>query len=127
MQVTVVGAGVVGLATSLVLEERGHDVRIVAAAGADATVSSVAGAVWSPYRAGPPDRVAAWAARTRVWLEELAAVPAAGVDMLACFEIPTGDDPAPPIPWWAPGLDIARAPAPIPGGPLAWRYRAPRA
>ena len=104
VQVTVVGAGVVGLVTALVLEEHGHEVRIVAAAGAEATVSSVAGAVWFPYRAGPPDRVAAWAARTRAWLEGLAdpaAEPAAGVDVVTDYEI-TGDlGPAPPRPWWA--------------------------
>ena len=127
MQVTVVGAGVIGLATALVLEEHGHDVRIVAAAGADATVSSVAGAVWFPYRAGPPDRVAAWAARTRGWLEELARIPAAGVDVLDGYELTPDEGLAPPIPWWAAGLGVTRAPAPVTGGPLAWRFRAPRA
>lgn len=127
MQVTVVGAGVVGLVTALVLEEHGHEVRIVAAAGAEATVSSVAGAVWFPYRAGPPDRVAAWAARTRAWLEGLAADPAAGVDVVTDYEI-TGDlGPGPPRPWWAAAdLQLERAPAPVTGAPLAWRFLAPR-
>jgi D-amino-acid oxidase len=145
VQVTVVGAGVVGLVTALVLEEHGHEVRIVAAAGAEASVSSVAGAIWFPYRAGPPDRVPAWAERTRVWLESLipahapvpahagGAVPIAdpiadpGIDMVTDYEI-TGDlGEAPPLPWWAaPGLALERAPAPVTGAPLAWRFRAPR-
>ncbi|MCW5802617.1 MAG: FAD-dependent oxidoreductase, partial [Deltaproteobacteria bacterium] len=73
MEVTVVGAGVIGLATALALEEAGHDVRVVAAATGETTTSSVAGAVWFPYRAGPPEKVARWAARTRAWLTELAA------------------------------------------------------
>ncbi len=125
MQVTVVGAGVIGLVTALVLEERGHAVRIVAAAGAEATVSSVAGAVWFPYRCGPPDRVAAWAARTRTWLEALAGDPAAGVDVVTDYEIT--DEPAGAVaPWWAAGLEVARVPAPVRGAPLAWRFRAPR-
>ena len=126
MQVTVVGAGVIGLVTALVLEEHGHEVRIVAAAGAERSVSSVAGAVWFPYRAGPPDRVAAWAAQTRVWLEALAADPETGVDLVTDYEISNHTVDPPPPPWWAAGLEIARVPAPITGAPLAWRFRAPR-
>ena len=78
MNITVVGAGVIGLTTALTLEEHGHDVRVVAAGTDDATTSAVAGACWFPYRAGPPDRVAAWAADTRRWLEALIADPDAG-------------------------------------------------
>ncbi len=126
MQVTVVGAGVIGLVTALVLEEHGHEVRIVAAAGAERSVSAIAGAVWFPYRAGPPDRVAAWAAQTRVWLEALAADPETGVDMVTDYEISNHTVDPPPPPWWAAGLEIARVPAPITGAPPAWRFRAPR-
>ncbi|MEO8704893.1 MAG: FAD-dependent oxidoreductase [Kofleriaceae bacterium] len=122
MNVTVVGAGVIGLTTALVLEERGHRVRIVAAATGDAITSAVAGAVWFPYRAGPPERVAAWATHTRGWLEGLPA--AAGVDILTGYEI-TNDDGT-QIPWWATGIAIERAPAPVVGAPIAWRFTAPR-
>lgn len=124
MEVTVVGAGVIGLCTALVLEERGHHVRIVAADVGERTTSAVAGAVWFPYRAGPPGKVAAWAVRTRAWLEELAAAaPEAGVDVLTGYEI-TPDDA---YPWWAAGIQVARAPAPVVGAPMAWRFTAPRA
>jgi D-amino-acid oxidase len=126
VQVTVVGAGVTGLVTALVLEEQGHEVRIVAAAGAEAVVSSIAGAIWFPYRAGPPDRVAAWGARTHGWLEELAADRSAGIDVVVHYEITDDAGPAPPLPWWATGLDVARVPAPVAGAPGAWRFRAPR-
>ena len=128
VRITVVGAGVSGLTTALVLEERGHQVQIVAAhTGAD-TTSDVAGAVWFPYRAGPPARVAAWAARTRTWLEGLAGDPASGVDVLTGYEITPDQDAglAAPRPWWAAGIDVARVPAPVPGAPLAWSFRAPR-
>ncbi len=136
MEVTVVGAGVIGLSTALALEERGHRVRIVTAHTGDATTSAVAGAVWFPYRAGPPGKVAAWATRTRTWLEQVAAtVPEAGVDVLTGYEI-TRDDT---YPWWAAGPEVeaggpaptgvavARAPAPVTGAPMAWTFRAPRA
>ena len=124
MEVTVVGAGVIGLSTALALEERGHNVRIVAADFGDKTTSAVAGAVWFPYRAGPPGKVAAWAARTRDWLEQLAKVaPEAGVDVLTGYEI-TPDET---YPWWAAGIAVERAPAPVTGAPMAWRFTAPRA
>jgi D-amino-acid oxidase len=124
MDVTVVGAGVIGLSTALALEERGHDVRLVAAAAHETTTSAIAGAVWFPYRVGPPDKVAVWAARTRVWLEELAvAAPESGVDVLVGYEItPDATDP-----WWSAATPIARVPAPVTGGPSAWQFRAPRA
>jgi len=127
VQVTIVGAGVIGLSTALVLEERGHEVRIVAAAGADTSVSAVAGAVWFPYRSGPPDRVAAWSARTRTWLEELAAIGDAGIDVVTDYEITGELGPEPPLPWWAAGIPVTRARAPVAGEPPAWRFLAPRA
>jgi D-amino-acid oxidase len=124
MRVLVVGAGVSGLVTARVLEERGHEVQVIAAATGSATTSDVAGAVWLPYRAGPPERVAAWAATSRAWLEEIArTVPAAGVDLLAGYEITPTADP----PWWADAVPIVRAAAPVTGAPLAWRFAAPRA
>jgi D-amino-acid oxidase len=143
VQVSVVGAGVIGLTTAVTLEERGHDVRVVAAATGDATTSAVAGAVWFPYRVGPPDRVAVWATRTRAWLTELVADRTAGVDLLTGYEIvadipsrapsdgtwppPPGiEGPAPPTPWWAAGIAIERAPAPVAGAPMAWTFSAPR-
>ena len=123
MHVTVVGAGVIGLSTALALEERGHDVRIVAATRGDATTSAIAGAVWFPYRAGPPAKVAVWAARTRTWLEALASTPEAGVDVLTGYEI----TPDATYPWWAAAIEVERAPAPVTDAPAAWRFTAPRA
>src|SRR5580704_7675646 len=126
MDVTVVGAGVIGLTTAVALEEHGHHVRVIAAAAGEAITSAVAGAVWFPYRAGPPDKVAAWAARTRAWLVDIAEhAPEAGVDVLTGFEITadTGDE----RPWWAAHIDVDRVSAPVVGSPRAWRFTAPRA
>ena len=126
MHVTVVGAGVIGLSTALALEERGHDVRVIAAADGGSTTSAIAGAVWFPYRAGPAHAVNRWAARTRDWLEQLArTAPESGVDVLTGYEI-TSDDATP---WWADatGGTVARVPAPVTGAPQSWQFRAPRA
>jgi D-amino-acid oxidase len=122
VNITVVGAGVIGLTTALALEERGHRVRVIASAFEDATTSAVAGACWFPYRAGPPERVAAWAAETRVWLESLAADPDAGVALITGYEITAEDGLDPPRPWWAARVAVAREPAPVTGAPIAWRY-----
>ena len=100
--------------------------RIVAATGGPQTTSAVAGAVWFPYRAGPPAKVAAWAAHTRTWLETLADDPATGVDVLTGYEITRDEGVAPPAPWWAANIEVTRTPAPVTGAPLAWTFRAPR-
>jgi D-amino-acid oxidase len=123
VDITVVGAGVIGLTTALTLEERGHQVRVIAAGTDDATTSAVAGACWFPYRAGPPDRVAAWAAATRDWLDGLTSQPSAGVAPLTGYEITADAGADPPRPWWAAHIAVDRAPAPVTGGPLAWRYQ----
>jgi D-amino-acid oxidase len=125
VDITVVGAGVIGLTTALTLEERGHNVRVVATGTDDATTSAVAGACWFPYRAGPPDRVAAWAAVTRGWFDALTSHASAGVAPLVGYEI-TPDQSQdggvePPRPWWAAHIAVERAPAPVTGAPLAWR------
>jgi D-amino-acid oxidase len=123
VKITVVGAGVTGLTTAVTLEEHGHDVRLVAVATDEATTSAVAGACWFPYRAGPPERVAAWAAETRTWLAALASDPTAGIVPITGYEVTADDGPAPPRPWWATHIDVDRAPAPVIGAPLAWRYQ----
>ena len=126
MEITVVGAGVIGLTTALALEEQGHTVRIVAAATGPATTSAVAGAVWFPYRAGPPAKVALWAANTRTWLDSLASDPATGIDVLTGYEITTEEGLSHPPPWWAANIEVTRAPAPVTSDLLAWKFRAPR-
>jgi D-amino-acid oxidase len=124
MEITVVGAGIIGLTTAVTLEERGHRVRVVAAARGAQITSSVAAAIWFPYRAGPVDKVTAWARRTRTWLEQLARdVPDAGVDLVTTYEIVA--DGGSEQPWWAEGGELV--PAPVTGAPRAWRLVVPRA
>jgi D-amino-acid oxidase len=126
VEITVVGAGVIGLTTALTLEEHGHDVRVVATGTDEATTSAVAGACWFPYRAGPPERVAVWAAETRDWLETFTKNRAAGIDPITGYEITDDQGADPPRPWWAANVDVTREQAPVTGAPLAWRYRSVR-
>lgn len=126
VKITVVGAGVIGLTTAFTLEEHGHEVRIVSVATGPKTTSSIAGAVWFPYRAGPPAKVALWAAYTRTWLEQIGSDPDTGIDILTGYEITNEDGADPPRPWWAANIDVTRGPAPVIGDLPAWTFRAPR-
>jgi len=124
-EVTVVGAGVVGLTTAVLLEEAGHRVHVVSAERPERTTSAAAGAVWYPFAVGPPEAVNRWARATRAWLLELCrTVPEAGVDVLTVRECAADARP----PWWAEAIDgirLVEGPQPS-GASLAWEFEAPR-
>ncbi|MEU2526888.1 FAD-dependent oxidoreductase [Streptomyces sp. NPDC013087] len=103
--VIVVGGGVSGLTTALLLAERGLRVRVWSRDPAGATTSAVAGALWWPYRIEPAELVGAWSLETLRVYEELAAAPAeTGVRMVA--GVHEGERLAALGPW-ARGLDRA--------------------
>lgn len=77
--VLVIGGGVCGLTAGVRLLEAGFAVRIVAREPAAETVSAVAAALWYPYHAGPPARVARWAARSHAVFSALAREESTGV------------------------------------------------
>ena len=139
VRVGVVGAGVVGLTVARTLEERGAEVRVVAATSGLDESSGAAGAVWFPYGpefAAQQERVNAWARVTHEWLSKLAAgEPNAGVDAVLPTWFSVDDREPPP---WAGALpadaalewvDAGALPAPLlahgakPHG--AWRFPAP--
>jgi D-amino-acid oxidase len=97
MQITVVGAGVVGLTVASRLADDGHDVRVIAASPPQETTSSIAAAIWYPYRAYPEADVTRWSATAYRAFTALAGVEGAGVRMRSGRELcrqPTPD------PWW---------------------------
>jgi len=103
-RVLVVGAGVVGLSCAVRLLEAGSHVDVVARDLPQETTSSVAAAIWYPYRAFPVDRVTGWSAASYVELSRLSADPDAGVRMVEGTEL---HRTAKEDPWWAgavPGL-----------------------
>ena len=73
--VIVVGGGVVGLTTAVVLAERGRRVRIWTREPAERTTSAVAGGLWWPYRIEPEALAGVWALESLTVYEELAARP----------------------------------------------------
>ncbi|OXY95046.1 FAD-dependent oxidoreductase [Streptomyces diastatochromogenes] len=71
----VVGSGVAGLTTAVVLAESGRRVRVWAREPAERTTSAVAGGLWWPYRIEPEPLVGAWALDSLGVYEELAGRP----------------------------------------------------
>jgi D-amino-acid oxidase len=125
--ITVVGAGVVGLTCALRLAEAGFGVQIVARDRGEATTSSVAAAVWYPYRAFPYDRVLGWAETSYHEFVGLArGKPASGVRLRAGTELRRDDGPEP---WWAGAVPdlvkVTGAPHVPAGFAVGWRFTAP--
>jgi D-amino-acid oxidase len=117
-QALVLGSGVSGLTVAARLQQAGWRVRIWAAEPAEATTSSVAAAIWYPYRAYPYDRVLRWGERSYAVFEQLAADPSTGVRMRRGLELsrrPVDE------PWWRAAVrDVGRAdPDELPDG---YRY-----
>ncbi len=123
-RVTVVGAGVVGLSCAVRLLEAGHRVDVLARDLPLETTSSVAAAIWYPYRALPQHRVTAWARSTYAVLDAIAGADSeAGVRMVPGTEVHRHRTPEP---WWAEAVPaLARETALPPGYADGWSFRAP--
>ncbi|REE24815.1 D-amino-acid:oxygen oxidoreductase (deaminating) [Winogradskyella pacifica] len=59
--VTVVGSGIVGLTSAIILQEKGLEVTIVAKERFDDTLSSKVGAIWFPFEIEPKEKTNTWA------------------------------------------------------------------
>nr|WP_279571229.1 FAD-dependent oxidoreductase [Streptomyces hainanensis] len=126
-EVTVVGGGVIGMTTAVVLAESGHRVRVVTREPVGRTTSAVAGALWEPYLAEPRQTVAEWAHRSYRVFAELAEEPGTGVRMAGGTK--AHPRPGLPAPWWAtnhPGTVRPAAPDELPAGyQSGWSARLP--
>ncbi|GGY85169.1 amino acid oxidase [Streptomyces olivaceoviridis] len=70
-----VGSGIAGLTTAVLLAESGRRVRVWAREPAERTTSAVAGGLWWPYRIEPEPLAGAWALESLTVYEELADRP----------------------------------------------------
>lgn len=84
--VAVVGAGVIGLTTAVVLAEAGFPVSVLTRDLPSNTTSAAAGAMWGPYLVEPRDRVQLWARDSLRTFTRLAAMPGTGVRLVPGVE-----------------------------------------
>ncbi|MGE9696103.1 FAD-dependent oxidoreductase [Streptomyces sp. NRRL F-5630] len=84
-RVVVVGAGVAGLTTAVVLAEAGLAVHVVAEQIPGVT-SLAAGAMWGPYLVEPKAKVDEWSRRSLEVFRDLAGDPATGVRLTSGVE-----------------------------------------
>ena len=94
----VIGCGGIGLSTAILLRERGIDARIVAAAPPERTTSSVAAAIWYPYKAYPEADVLRWGSGAFETFVGLTSEPGSGVRMRGGVELWRRRVPEP---WWS--------------------------
>ena len=103
MKTLVIGAGVSGLTTALVLARAGHDVNIWAKDLPENTTSSKAAAFWYPYLCNPREKAIPWSKATREYLVNVVAKDqASGVWPMRMVEYL--DEPR-PEPWWLPAVE----------------------
>jgi D-amino-acid oxidase len=124
-RVIVVGAGLSGLTSALILAEAGFRVRVIAKEPPSRTTSAAAGADWGPYLSDDR-RLLGWSEQTRQTLVTIAGTePSAGVTLVHGLE---AERFPVPTPTWAVDLpDFAVcAPADLPPGyAVGWWFTAP--
>ncbi len=118
-----VGAGVIGLSCAVRLLEAGHEVDVLARDLPLETTSSVAAALWGPYRAYPFERVTAWSRTTYRELETLSGLEGTGVRMVQGTELHRTRTPDP---WWREAVPaLTRVTALGPPYADGWSFAAP--
>jgi D-amino-acid oxidase len=125
--VLVIGAGVCGLSTAIVLLDAGFAVDVYAAEPPHRTTSAVAGALWGAHLVGADERVDDWAADTLRRFRELAGDPETGIRELGgLVATPASAEPVPPSFTRGAGPVTPCDPAELPPGfASGWRYTAP--
>jgi D-amino-acid oxidase len=121
--VLVIGAGVAGLTTAVLLAEQGLSVRVRARQPPQHTTSAASGAMWGPHLSNH-ESVPRWSQESLDVFRELAGHAATGVRMLDGLEVSRTPVPAPD---WMAELDSFRdcPPADLPAGfATGWRYTA---
>ncbi|UED83187.1 FAD-dependent oxidoreductase [Streptomyces profundus] len=93
-RIVVIGAGVAGLTTAVVLAETGTRVHVIADEVPGRT-SLAAGAIWGPYLVEPKDKVDQWGQRSLESFRELAENPATGVRLTSGIEASRTAETAP--------------------------------
>lgn len=106
--VVIIGAGVSGLSTGILLQEAGYQVEIWAKDVPPNTTSDVAAAFWYPYLCSPRDKAIVWSKFSREYLTQHAVTdPASGCVLRTFTELfeHKVDEP-----WWRDAVEAYRRP-----------------
>ncbi|MCB9284663.1 MAG: FAD-binding oxidoreductase [Lewinellaceae bacterium] len=98
--VSIIGCGVSGLTTAVVLQRQGWEATIYTDQAPEETVSAVAAAIWFPYEVHPQEKANVWSLASYLEFEELSKDPASGVSMVPLTVIVRDEADA----WWTAGL-----------------------
>lgn len=112
--VTVIGAGIIGMTAAVRLQQRGARVTVVSDADALETVSAVAAAVWYPTHTDPEPRLQRWAEQSYAEFLRQAEAGVPGVLLRRTRMLIRAD-----LPWWAPPDATTSAPELCFTAPLA--------
>ncbi len=102
--ISIVGCGVSGLTTAIVLQRAGYRVRIHTREMPADTTSAVAAAIWFPYKTGPLEAVNRWSRATYRVLETLSENPETGVKMVQFTEFVQSKEST----WWLDAIPEGR-------------------
>jgi D-amino-acid oxidase len=97
--IAIIGAGVSGLTSGVILAENGFEVRLFSADLLSETTSAVAAAMWFPYDAEPAEKVVPWALESYDVFRALSHDPATGVSMIELRQFRRNENLQ--IPAWA--------------------------
>jgi D-amino-acid oxidase len=100
--VLVLGCGVSGLTSGILLQRAGYQVTIWAEKTPPDTTSNIAAAVWYPYRAYPINRVLRWGKIAYDTFRSLLSEPESGIILANVLDLlpePSQEDP-----WWVDGV-----------------------
>ena len=82
-EINIIGSGVIGLTTAVLLAKNGYKVRVYTKELAKDTTSGVAAAIWFPYNAAPKEKVAQWSAFSYDYFQKLATISSSGVKLVS--------------------------------------------
>jgi D-amino-acid oxidase len=122
--ITVIGAGVSGLTTAVVLAETGLGVQVIAEEIPGRT-SLAAGAMWGPYLVEPKDKVDQWSLRSLEVFRKLATDPATGVRITSGIEASRHADAPPDWATTLPGFQPCEPDTLPPGFTAGYRFEVP--
>jgi D-amino-acid oxidase len=97
--IAIIGAGVSGLTSGVILAENGFEVRLFSADLLSETTSAVAAAMWFPYDAEPAEKVVPWALASYDVFRALSHDPATGVSLIELRQFRRNENLQ--IPAWA--------------------------